>query len=220
MEGVVERGGRQAFKGLVTRFCIFIARHYLFSQELLRARGEIFVASDRQFLVQPLALRTQAVASQSPRVASAGLAFKAFRRRCAKRERCHGRHAPAGEQPRRRRLRIGLPAPTAFRRARARSCHTQLTLGACRPHWREVVLSSSCASERVRRSPQCGGSRDCQAPSQWRRALPCWANVTVHRLASHARCSTTASIGRGTCCNAGPGRTVGCCIWYACHLAV
>ena len=92
----------------------------------------------------------------------------------------------------------------AFRRARARSCHTQLTLGACRPHWREVVLSSSCASERVRRSPQCGGSRDCQAPSQWRRALPCWANVTVHRLASHARCRTTASIGRGTCCNAGP----------------
>ena len=68
----------------------------------------------------------------------------------------------------------------AFRRARARSCHTQLTLSACRPHWREVVLSSSCASERVRRSPQCGGSRDCQAPSQWRRALPCWVYVTVH----------------------------------------
>ena len=73
----------------------------------------------------------------------------------------------------------------AFRRARARSCHTQLTLGACRPHWREVVLSSSCASERVRRSPQCGGSRDCQAPSQWRRDLPCWVNVTVHGVQQH-----------------------------------
>ena len=98
------------------------------------------------------------------------------RRRCAKRERCHGRHAPAGEQPRRRRL-TGLAFRhrhhAAFCRARARSCHTQLTLSACRPHWREVVLSSSCASERVRRSPQCGGSRDCQAPSRWRRALPC-----------------------------------------------
>ena len=68
-----------AFKWVVAflaDFCIFIARHYLFREELLRARGEIFVASDRQFLVQPLALRTQAVASQSPGVASAGLTFK------------------------------------------------------------------------------------------------------------------------------------------------
>ena len=39
----VERGGRHAFKG---RPCIFIARHYLFSQELLRAEHQIF-------LVQP-----------------------------------------------------------------------------------------------------------------------------------------------------------------------
>ena len=36
---------RKGVKGLVTRFCIFIARHYLFSQELLRARGEIFWSS-------------------------------------------------------------------------------------------------------------------------------------------------------------------------------
>ena len=35
------------------------------------------------------------------------------------------------------------------------------------------MLSSSCASERVRRSPQCGGSRYCQSPLQWRRVLPC-----------------------------------------------
>ena len=46
---------------MLADFCIFIARHYLFSQELLRARGEIFVASDRQFLVQPLALRTPTI---------------------------------------------------------------------------------------------------------------------------------------------------------------
>ena len=38
---------------MLADFCIFIARHYLFREELLRARGEIFVASDRQFLVQP-----------------------------------------------------------------------------------------------------------------------------------------------------------------------
>ena len=43
---------------MLADFCIFIARHYLFREELLRARGEIFVASDRHFLVQPLALRT------------------------------------------------------------------------------------------------------------------------------------------------------------------
>ena len=36
------------------------------------------MASDRQFLVQPLALRTQAVASQSPRVASAGLSLQSI----------------------------------------------------------------------------------------------------------------------------------------------
>ena len=50
-----------AFKWVVAflaDFCIFIARHYLFREELLRARGEIFVATDRHFLVQPLALRT------------------------------------------------------------------------------------------------------------------------------------------------------------------
>ena len=177
------------------------------------------MASDRQFLVQPLALRTpigrrhaRPLASHSKhfgegaRSGNAGTVATLHLARNqaggAKSEAFRHRHH------------------AAFRRARARSCHTQLTLSACRPHWREVVLSSSCASERVRRSPQCGGSRDCQAPSRWRRALPCSANVTVHRLASHARCRTTASIGRGTCCNAGPGRTVGCCIWYACRLAL
>ena len=60
----------------------------------------------------------------------------------------------------------------AFRRARALTASI-VTFGARRPHWREVVLSSSCASERARRSPQCGGSRDCQSPLQWRRVLPC-----------------------------------------------
>ena len=178
------------------------------------------------FLVQPLApaqLPNEATAtSPSAAFASAGLTFKDL-----------GEGARSGNAATVATLQLasshaggasGLAFRhrhhAAFRRARARSCHTQLTLSACRPHWREVVLSSSCASERVRRSPQCGGSRDCQAPSRWRRALPCSANVTVHRLASHARCRTTASIGRGTCCNAGPGRTVGCCIWYACHLAL
>ena len=183
------------------------------------------MASDRQFLVQPLALRIPIRSKFLPTItrgASAGLAFKdlgegARSGNAATLAMLHlARNKAGGAKNEAFRHRHHA----AFRRARARSCHTQLTLGACRPHWREVVLSSSCASERVRRSPQCGGSRDCQAPSQWRRALPCWANVTVHRLASHARCSTTASIGRGTCCNAGPGRTVGCCIWYACRLAL
>ena len=181
---------------MLADFCIFIARHYLFREELLRARGEIFVATDRHFLVQPLALRTHirkqvfAHNQRVCRVASAGLTFKDL-----------GEGARSGNAATVATLQLasshaggasGLAFRhrhhAAFRRARARSCHTQLTLSACRPHWREVVLSSSCASERVRRSPQCGGSRDCQAPSQWRRALPCWANVTVHRLASHARC--------------------------------
>ena len=139
------------------------------------------------FLVQPLALAqlpNEATAkSPSAQFASAGLTFKHL-----------GEGARSGNAATVATLQLasshaggasGLAFRhrhhAAFRRARARSCHTQLTLSACRPHWREVVLSSSCASERVRRSPQCGGSRDCQAPSRWRRALPCWANVTVHR---------------------------------------
>ena len=65
------------------------------------------------------------------------------------------------------------PTPCCFSpRARAFTASI-VTFGARRPHWREVVLCSSCASERVRRSSQCGGSRNCQSPLQWRRALPC-----------------------------------------------
>ena len=177
------------------------------------------MASDRQFLVQPLALRTQAVASQSPRVASAGLAFKAFRRRCAKRERCIGRHASFGEKPSRRRQERGLPAPTpCCFSPRARALTTSIvTFGARRPHWREVVLSSSCASERVRRSPQCGGSRDCQSPLQWRRVLPCLVKLPEQGVcvglllppldAAHAEMQQL-------------GAVWGCWMWCARHLAV
>ena len=45
---VVQRGGRTAFKGLVdvlADFCIFIARHYLFREELPRAQHQIFWSS-------------------------------------------------------------------------------------------------------------------------------------------------------------------------------
>ena len=63
-----------------------------------------------------------------------------------------------------------------------------VTFGARRPHWREVVLSSSCASERVRRSSQCGGSRDCQSPLQLRRALPCLVSCRNKAFASGCCC--------------------------------
>ena len=43
-------------------------------------------------------------------------------------------------------------------------------------------MISSCVSERVRRSSQCGGSRDCQSPLQWRRALPCLVQSCVGLL--------------------------------------
>ena len=50
------------------------------------------------------------------------------------------------------------------------------------------MLSSSCASERVRRSSQCGGSRDCQSPLQWRRALPCLVSCRKKAFASGYCC--------------------------------
>ena len=50
------------------------------------------------------------------------------------------------------------------------------------------MLSSSCASERVRRSSQCGGSRDCQSPLQWRRALPCLVSCRNKAFASGCCC--------------------------------
>ena len=87
-------------------------------------------------------------------------------RRCAKRERCHARHASFGEQARRRRHFSGLPAPTP---------NSLDAFGAQRPYWREVVMSSSCASERVRRSLAvatanrcCSGDAPCHAWSSCR----------------------------------------------------
>ena len=85
----------------------------------------------------------------------------------------------------------------ARRKRRQVRTNSIVTFGARRPHWREVVLSSSCASERVRRSSQCGGSRDCQSPLRWRRALPAMLGQAsgTRRL----RRAAAASIGRSTC---------------------
>ena len=91
-KGVVERGGREAFKGLVdvlVEFCIS-------SLVIICFVKSFYELADRFF--GPAVSR-----SAQRRVASAGLAFKAFRRRCAKRERRHGRHASFGEKPSRRR---------------------------------------------------------------------------------------------------------------------
>ena len=79
------------------------------------------------------------------------------------------------------------------------------------------MLSSSCASERVRRSPQCGGSRDCQSPLQWRRVLPCLVKLPEQGVcvglllppldAAHAEMQQL-------------GAVWGCWMWCARHLAV
>ena len=101
---------------------------------------------------------------------------------------------------------------------RARALTTSIvTFGARRPHWREVVLSSSCASERVRRSSQCGCSRDCQSPLQWRRVLPCLVKLPEQGVcvglllppldAAHAEMQQL-------------GGLWGCWMWYARRLAV
>ena len=50
------------------------------------------------------------------------------------------------------------------------------------------MLSSSCAPERVRRSSQCGGSRDCQSPLQLRRDLPCLVSCRKKAFASGCCC--------------------------------
>ena len=85
--------------------------------------------------------------------------------------------------------RRGPPGPRHPQATRARALTASIvTFGARRPHWREVVLSSSCASERVRRSSQCGGSRDCQSPLQWRRALPCLVSCRNKAFASGCCC--------------------------------
>ena len=109
---MVERGGRTAFKGLVdvlAKFCIsslviicFVKSFHELNIRFFGPAVSHCAASKRSncdFAISPVRVRW-------PRIQTS-------RRRCAKRERCHGRHAPAGEQPRRRRLRIGLPAPTA-----------------------------------------------------------------------------------------------------------
>ena len=122
---------------------------------------------------------------------------------------------------------ISKAAPAAHEtaRAKAKSAKTRaraltasiVTFGARRPHWREVVLSSSCASERVRRSSQCGGSRDCQSPLQWRRPLPCLVKLPVLGVcvglllpsldAAHAELQQL-------------GAVWGCWMWCTRHLAV
>ena len=69
-------------------------------------------------------------------------------------------------------------------------------------------MSSSCASERVRRSSQCGGSRDCQSPLQWRRALPCLVKLLLPPLdAAHAELQQLSAVW-------------GCWMWCTRHLAV
>ena len=69
------------------------------------------------------------------------------------------------------------------------------------------MLSSSCASERVRRSSQCGGSRDCQSPLQWRRALPCLVSCRNKAFAS------------GCCCLHGTQHMLKCSSWADCGAA-
>ena len=91
---------------------------------------------------------------------------------------------------------------------RARALTASIVMfGARRPHWREVVLSSSCASERVRRSSQCGGSRDCQSPLQWRRALPCLVSCRNKAFAS------------GCCCLHWAQHMLKCSSWALCGAA-
>ena len=78
-------------------------------------------------------------------------------------------------------------------------------------------MSSSCASERVRRSSQCGGSRDCQTPLQWRRPQPSLVKLPVLGVcvglllpsldAAHAELQQL-------------GAVWGCWIWCTRHLAV
>ena len=136
--------------------------------------------------------------------------------RCAKRERCHAHHAlqlvsshagRANPAPPYEAFRVPAPKPCCFSpRARALTASI-VTFGARRPHWREVVLSSSCASERVRRSSQCGGSRDCQSPLQWRRALPCLVSCRNKAFAS------------GCCCLHWAQHMLRCSSWAPCGAA-
>ena len=75
--------------------------------------------------------------------------------------------------------------------------------------------------ERVRRTPQWGGSGRCQAPLQGGRALPCLVKIFQHQRHAYCfQCNAAASIGPGTACTARQGQTVGCWMWYARHLAV
>jgi hypothetical protein len=68
------------------------------------------------------------------------------------------------------------------RSARARSCHSSARA------WRSACMKRSGAEQLLLiwsgcggDSPQWGGSRDCQAPLQWRCALPCLVKVPLHR---------------------------------------
>ena len=133
------------------------------------------MASDRHFLVQPLALRThirkQVFAhnqrASRPLASHSKISAKVREAGTPPRLPCFIWRETKPEAPRMR------PSGTDTMLLFAARAASIVTFGARRPHWREVVLSSSCASERVRRSPQCGGSRDCQSPLQWRRVLPC-----------------------------------------------
>ena len=92
-------------------------------------------------------------------------------------------------------------------RARAHRQHCDVWRSTPALERAEVVLSSSCASERVRRSSQCGGSRDCQSPLQWRRDLPCLVSCRNKAFAS------------GCCCLHWAQHMLRCSSWAPCGAA-